>query len=134
MSEYEGSVVLLHFWATWCAPCMDEMASLIAFYRGPYQRLRYRGDGLILLTVSNDVRTKDLKRFMSRKRLPFPVFFDPFTASSERFRVLGLPATVIIGPDGEVLDRYFGNQGWGSERFIERLETYIGRDPEGRTT
>ncbi len=125
LSDFAGSVVLLHFWATWCSPCLREMPSLEAFYEGPYRELAERG--LVVLTVSNDVRIDDVRRFQEERKLTVPIFLDPFGGLHDRMQMVGHPATVVIDRHGEIVVRLFGPQDWESPEFRERLERYVAR-------
>jgi len=125
LSDFEGSVVLLHFWATWCSPCLREIPSLEAFYEGPFPALAERG--LVVLTVSNDVRIEDIRRFQDERRLTVPIYLDPLGGIHDRMQMVGHPATVVLGRDGEIVTRLFGPQDWESPEFLERIERYVAR-------
>jgi|GEM_PF-793981 len=132
LADHRGQVVLLHFWATWCAACTREIPSLARFARTAYPRLR-RG-GLVLLAVSNDVRAEDLDRFLARNPLPFPVFFDSLSSLNHQLALAGVPGTVVIGRDGRILDRLLGSRDWQSPALLARLEGYLAeapREPRG---
>jgi thiol-disulfide isomerase/thioredoxin len=118
-------VVIVHLWATWCAPCTDELAVLADFYRGPYRGLAERG--LRLVTVSQDVREVDLERYLAQHDPPFPVFLDSLGEISDRLALRGLPATVVIDERGAVLDRMLGPQKWDSPIFHARLKGFLSR-------
>ncbi len=121
LSRYRGKVVLLHFWATWCPPCREELPSLAAFYREHYPELQDRG--LVLLTVSNDLREQDLLSYPGE--LPFPVFFDSLNQVNGHFGVEGIPETIVIGRRGMVVDRMCGGQDWQSPGLRRRLRWYL---------
>jgi len=123
LERYAGRVVLVHFWATWCDPCLREIPALERFYRESYPALARRG--LVLLAVSNDVRRKDLRRFLDEHDLPFPVFLDPEARLRDRLAMPGVPGTVVVGRDGEVIARLFGEQDWTSDVLRARLEGYV---------
>ena len=127
LAEYTGDVLLVHFWASWCRPCEAEMASLLAFYRGPYGALRERG--LVLLSVSNDVRMKDVRGFAQKHAVPFPIFYDSFRELNDRLRLPWIPGTVVIDSSGAVVDRLYGEQDWQSEELLARLESYLPPEP-----
>ncbi len=125
LSDFAGSVVLLHFWATWCSPCLREMPSLEAFYEGPYRELAERG--LVVLTVSNDVRIDDVRRFQEKRKLEVPIFLDPLGSLHDRMQMIGHPATVVIDRRGKIVLRLFGPQDWESPAFHERIERFVAR-------
>jgi len=123
LESYAGRVVLVHFWATWCDPCVREIPALESFYREGYRDLARQG--LVLLAVSNDVRHKDLRGFLAEHELSFPVFLDPEARLRDRLAMPGVPGTVVVGRDGEVVARLFGEQDWTSEDLRARLEDYV---------
>lgn len=89
LEQSSGEIVLLHFWASWCLPCREEMTSLADFWRQEYPELAERG--LRVVTISNDVRDKDLERFASEFDLAFPLYYDPYSRlRSKRSRVMTL--------------------------------------------
>jgi len=129
LSDYSGNVVLVHFWATWCAPCKQEMPELVEFYNSDYQELKK--NGLRLLVVSNDVRRKDLAEFLDRHDLPFPVYFDSLSILNDKLDVAGVPASVLVDRHGRVVARHFGILDWDSEGLFESLEASLGDGNKG---
>jgi peroxiredoxin len=97
LQEQRGRVVMINFWATWCAPCRQEMPHLSKLYD------KYRGSGFELLAVNVDEEQAKAIGLAQQLKLKFPVLFD-----GERKQVSGLydlkamPSTVIIDRDGRV--------------------------------
>ncbi len=120
LSDYQGQFVLLNFWATWCAPCREEMPSLESLKR------HFRNQNLTVLTISVD-KTRHrsrVSRFVSRLGLKLPVLLDTNHVVSDLYQVSGIPVTVIINPEGQVVKRIQGDNNWASEdslRYIASL-------------
>lgn len=94
LADFEGDVVLLNFWATWCGPCREEMPQLEAIYE------RYHDLGFTLLGVNVEEDSSGASRFLSETPVSFPILFDPENEVSELYHVVAMPSTVIIGRDG----------------------------------
>lgn len=99
LSDYAGSPVILNFWASWCVPCREEMPALEQAYQ------EHSRDGLVLLGV-NQTYIDDLsaaQAFVQELNVTFPsVRDDTGNISEGRYRVLGLPTTVFITPEGSI--------------------------------
>lgn len=128
LGDYAGKVVVMHFWATWCAPCLRELPALSRFAERRLPRLRR--EGLVLLTVSRDLRERDLQSFLREQHPGVPVYLDMRGDLAARLGVRGLPTTLVLGPGGTVVARLEGEQEWMGteltryfEELLERLET-----------
>ena len=102
--KLEQGPVLLDFWATWCRPCERSLPTT--------QRLheRYREQGLTVVGVSVDGPRNwaRVRPFASRLGLTFPVILDEDGSLARRFRVGGVPTTVLIAADGRVVRAHTG--------------------------
>lgn len=97
--DYRGSRVVLNFWASWCIPCRKEFPILAEADR--------RGGVVVLGVVFKDT-VQNAKQFMSDLRATWPGIKDDGKIA-KAYRVgPGIPATIIIGPEGTVLRRYIG--------------------------
>ncbi len=98
LKDYEGSVVLLNVWATWCPPCVEEMPSL--------QRLHeaLRDDGLRVVAVSIDAAgaEKEIRDFARRLGLTFEILHDPNGAIAHAYGMYGVPETFLIDARGRI--------------------------------
>ncbi len=116
-----GHVVVLHFWASWCAPCRIEMPSLERLGRVLAPK------GLIVLTVAEDrgfFARKSVKKFVKKYNLTLPIIMDPGGGVRKSFEVASLPTTYIIGRDGTITGRVTGDRIWdgaAATRFFSSL-------------
>ena len=98
LSQYRGKPVLLNFWATWCAPCQEEMPLI--------QRASdtYRGKGLVVLAVNyQQTSTSSMHAFLGNVHARFPAVFDPAGQIAAAYGVnVGLPVSVFIDRSGTV--------------------------------
>jgi peroxiredoxin len=96
LAEQRGQVVLINFWATWCAPCRQEMPHLNALYQ------KYRGAGFVLLGVNVDDDAKAAAALASQLGLRFPVLLDTDKQVSRLYDMSSMPATLLVDRDGKV--------------------------------
>ncbi len=102
LATYRGKVVLLNFWATWCAPCQVEMPVFAAWQR------RYGPRGLQVIGISIDDETAPVRRLAARLKLDYPLAMGDARLGKQYGGVLGLPITYLIGRDGVVRAEFEG--------------------------
>lgn len=101
LRSFEGKVVILNFWASYCAPCRDEMPF--------FQTLSEQYPDLVVLAVNTvEVNPSAARQFATDLNLRFPIGIDANNQIGRQFGVQGLPTTYIIGRDGVILKRLFG--------------------------
>lgn len=95
-SALAGKVVLLNIWATWCAPCREEIPFLQSLYD------QHRGDGLEIVGVSVDARGQEsaIRDFATEFRMTYPIWRDPDERVQTMFLALGVPASYLIDRNG----------------------------------
>jgi thiol-disulfide isomerase/thioredoxin len=120
LSSYEGRVVVLNLWATWCAPCLTELPSLDRLYRA------LSGDGLSVLAVSVDERGADLREFLKGRGLSLPVLHDPGgVVTSEALHVRAYPTTFVIDAEGRLRERYLGVAEWDLPEALDHFRSLL---------
>jgi thiol-disulfide isomerase/thioredoxin len=121
---WRGKFVLVNFWATWCGPCVREMPSL--------QRLQAAlgSDRFTVLALSQDLKGWDvIAPFLERLKLDaLPVLHDPQGAAARGFGVAGLPATILLDPDGRELGRLTGPAEWDDADAQALIWHYLAMD------
>lgn len=114
LADYQGQVVLVNLWATWCPPCKEEMPTLQAFYD------KYREDGFVIIAINDGDPTPDVLQFIEDYQLTFPVWLDPtYIATEEAFHTLNLPASFVIDRDGTIQLTWVGGISYSA------LEEYV---------
>jgi thiol-disulfide isomerase/thioredoxin len=111
LSGYRGKVVLLNFWATWCAPCVIEIP---AFARW---QSRYGGQGLQVIGISMDDDAPPVRAMYRRLKVNYPVAMGDEKIGELYGGVLGLPVTYLIDREGRIVSRY---QGEADLKWLER--------------
>jgi thiol-disulfide isomerase/thioredoxin len=94
LSDFNGEVILLNFWATWCPPCRAEMPELL-------QAARDYPD-LAMLAVNVRESPESVSQFAEQFRMDVPVVLDPQGEISDRYNVSGLPTSIFIDADGAI--------------------------------
>jgi cytochrome c biogenesis protein CcmG, thiol:disulfide interchange protein DsbE len=102
LKSYRGKIVLLNFWATWCAPCQIELPKFDAWQK------KYGADGLQVLAVSMDDNDAPVRRIVRRLNLDFPVLMGDAKLGAAYGGVLGLPVTFLIDREGRVVAKLKG--------------------------
>ncbi len=113
LAEQRGRVVLVNFWATWCAPCRQEMPLLNQLYQ------KYQGSGFTLLGVNVDEDSRNAINLATKLGVSFPVLLDADKAVSKRYDLSSMPSTLLIDRDGKVRYVHRGYQA-GFEALYEQ--------------
>jgi thiol-disulfide isomerase/thioredoxin len=129
LDDFAGKLVLVNLWATWCAPCREEMPSL--------ERLQTRlGDKITILAISEDMGGgKAVEPFIAKLGLKeVKTYLDPKNAVGQAFKVDGLPTSFLIDRQGRVLGRVEGGAEWDSPKMLAVIEPLLAPDDIVKTS
>lgn len=103
LSDLRGKKVFLNFWASWCAPCKNEMPALQALSRQYEDKIAIYGVNML-----SDDNIESAERFMLENSLTFPSLLDEKGEVKKAYRVVGLPVSVTIDEQGRIVDLHKG--------------------------
>lgn len=104
--NFGGKLLVVHFWATWCPPCVTEMPSLNEFQR------QYASDGVVVLGISVDTNAKAYRDFLQRTKVSFATARDPDAKIASDYGTFQYPETYIINREGKVIEKVISNADW----------------------
>ena len=102
IGQYAGKVVVLDFWASWCAPCRRSFPWLNSMHD------KYVDDGLVIVGVNLDMERADAERFLEEYPAAFSIFYDENQELARHYEVVAMPSSYVIGRDGKLAARHMG--------------------------
>lgn len=96
LSALKGKVVIVDFWASWCAPCKEEMPVLESLYK------RFKDSGLVVVGVSVDNEASNAKKFLSAVKVSFPIVHDAGHVVADKFKPPRMPTSIVIDKAGKI--------------------------------
>jgi len=121
LRDYGGVVTLVHFWASWCEPCLKELPEL--------QELddRYRGKGLNIIAVAEDSHNA-VSSFMSSRTVRLNVIVDQYGVGLRAYKVKALPSTFLVDKNGKIGYSATGPVNWNGEEALQILNRLLGAE------
>ncbi len=130
LASYKGKVLFINLWATWCAPCRDEMPSMQKLYE------QMKGENFEMIAISIDKDgLKAVEPFVKDLKLTFPILLDVEQKASGPFKITGVPETFLVSPEGTILHHLVGPAAWDKPEIANALralarKTFIaGKNP-----
>ena len=120
LNDYHGKLVIINFWATWCAPCRKEMPSLDMLYQDKnFKNLQVFA---VNMELPNTLKTKKFFSALNIKKLE--IFFDRNLNFVKEFKLRGVPTTILINKKGEEFARIIGEVNFQDKKFLKWLLKY----------
>lgn len=121
LSAPSGKLLVVHFWATWCAPCEEELPGLLAWWKEAKADPRIE-----LVAVSVDEQWKTVDGFLAaRKATELPLALDPKKSASSAFGTEKFPETWFLSPKGEILLHQVGPLDWSAPSSRSALKALV---------
>ena len=118
--NYHGKLIIINFWATWCAPCKEEMPSLDKLYKDD----NFKNLVVFAVNMEQPNTTKSKKFFTDLNIQKLEIFFDRNLNFVKEFKLRGVPTTVLINKKGEEFARIIGSIDFQDKKFLEWLSNY----------
>ena len=118
LHQLRGQVVLLNFWATWCAPCIEELPSLEAL-QGVMPQVK-------VVAVATDEDAASYQAFVQRRDIPLLTVFDASQSSNVKYGTFRFPESYLIDKQGVIRRKFIGPQDWTSPEIVEELRKLAG--------
>lgn len=128
LADFEGKVVLLNVWATWCEPCRVEMPSIERLHRefGP------QGLAVVAISIDDPGAEQRIRDFVKELGLTFEVLHDPAQVTTRTYQVTGYPETFVIARDGTIRKKFIGPDDWSSESNRALVRELLGSSTASR--
>ena len=120
LADYKGNLILLNFWATWCAPCKKEMPSLDALKVNP----NLSNIEIFPINVGKDNLNKSNDFFKDLNIKNLNIYFDNPATLAKDLNLRGVPTTVLFNKEGEEFARIIGSIDFGNEEFLKWIKLY----------
>ena len=120
LDEFQGKLILLNFWASWCAPCKKEMPSLDRLQSNDI----LNNIKIFPINVGRDTTEKAERFFKELKIQNLDIYFDSPNTLAKEFSLRGIPTTILINKKGEEFARILGSIDFDEKKFIDWLSSY----------
>ena len=120
LKRFENSLIVMNFWATWCAPCIEEMPSLSRLQAN----VAFKNLQIIPINVGRDNIEKSKNFYKKLKIDNLEIYFDKNVELAKKFLLRGLPTTIFINKKGEEFARIIGFVNFDDKKIIKWLQKY----------
>lgn len=115
LGDYSGKVLLIHFWATWCVPCKDELPEIKTLWE------KFKDKGFVVVAIAEDSR-KAVKPFIAKYGMGFPVLIDQYGGVMRDYGVRMLPTSYLVNRKGNIEGIAIGPRKWDSQEAVNLIQ------------
>ena len=113
LNNYQGKVIMLNFWATWCPPCRNEMPSMESLHK------KMEDSNFVMIAVNIQEKNSIVKEFIKKNKYTFPVIIDETGEVSAKYQIRSIPTTFIIDTKGKIAGVFTGSRDWNSNDVVK---------------
>ncbi len=132
LKDFRGKVLLLNFWASWCAPCLKEMKDLEALYTA------IGSEDFVILAIALDDTKQAVQNFIKNNEVSFPVGLESQGIAKNKYQVTGFPETFILDKAGKIVlvkdplaglvSRIKGERSWSDPLYISLIRDLLSKN------
>ena len=120
MKNFNGNLILLNFWATWCEPCIEEMPSLDKLQANPdLDRLK-----IFAINVGKESKKNVDNFFLNLNIKNFEPYYDPPSTLAKTFSLRGIPTSILLNKNGKEFARIIGSIDFSEKEFLKWIKLY----------
>ena len=119
LTRYEGKVVYLDFWASWCKPCQKSFPWMNSLLE------KYPAESFALVTINLDEDAKAMNYFLGKVKAKFDIYHDPSGKIAEKFDLQGMPTSYLIDATGKVVRTHVGFYEKETDRYEREIEALL---------
>lgn len=116
LSEFEGKIVFVNFWTTWCPDCVDEMPDIEKLHK------KMNHNDFIILGIDLKESPKKVKKFVKKHNLTFKIVLDKKGDMGRAFGIRSIPTTFILNRKGGLIGKAMGPRDWDNKKSIDLFE------------
>ena len=114
--DFQGKVVFLNFWATWCPPCRAEMPAMEKLWQ------KFKEEDFVILAVDLREGKEKVSSFMKENCYTFPVLLDSRGGVANTYGIRAIPTTYLLNPEGRIVGKAMGARNWASQDALKLME------------
>lgn len=119
LTQYQGKLIYLDFWASWCGPCRKSLPILNEI-RGKYSK-----QGFEVIAINVDEKLEDALKFLDKYPVDYPIFLDPKGKSPKAYKVQGMPTAYLIDEKGAIIYKHVGFKVKDQKKIEQLISEHI---------